>query len=320
MPNALITGITGQDGSYLAEFLLKKGYRVSGLVRRTSTFNDERIRHLLDDIEVIDADLLDQLSLIQALRTSQADEVYNLAAMSFVATSFQQPVATGEYTALSVARMLEAVRLANKPIRFYQASTSEMFGKAQTVPQNERTPFYPRSPYGVAKLYGHWITVNFRESYNLFACSGILFNHESPRRGLEFVTRKISRSVARIKLGLQEKLVLGNLDAQRDWGFAGDYVEAMWLMLQQDMPDDYVIATGTMHSVRDFVIAAFSHAGIENWQRYVEVDPQFFRPAEVDQLIGDASKARQKLGWQPKITFKELVQMMVESDLQQAAS
>jgi GDPmannose 4,6-dehydratase len=320
MPNALITGITGQDGSYLAEFLLKKGYRVSGLVRRTSTFNDERIRHLLDDIEVIDADLLDQLSLIQALRTSQADEVYNLAAMSFVATSFQQPVATGEYTALSVARMLEAVRLANKPIRFYQASTSEMFGKAQTVPQNERTPFYPRSPYGVAKLYGHWITVNFRESYNLFACSGILFNHESPRRGLEFVTRKISHSVARIKLGLQEKLVLGNLDAQRDWGFAGDYVEAMWLMLQQDMPDDYVIATGTMHSVRDFVIAAFSHAGIENWQRYVEVDPQFFRPAEVDQLIGDASKARQKLGWQPKITFKELVQMMVESDLQQAAS
>ena len=253
MPNALITGITGQDGSYLAEFLLEKGYNVYGLVRRTSTFNDVRIRHLLDRIEIIDADLLDQLSLIQALRQSQASEVYNLAAMSFVATSFQQPVATGEYTALSVARMLEAVRLADWPIRFYQASTSEMFGKAQTSPQNEQTPFYPRSPYGVAKLYGHWITVNFRESYNLFASSGILFNHESPRRGYEFVTRKISHAVARIKLGLQDKLVLGNLDAKRDWGFAGDYVEAMWLMLQQDTPEDYVIATGTTHSVRDFV-------------------------------------------------------------------
>src|SRR5712691_3755367 len=239
MPRALITGITGQDGSYLAEFLLGKGYHVYGMVRRASTFNDERIRHLLNEIELIDADLPDQLSLIQALRQSQASEVYNLAAMSFVATSFQQPVATGEYTGLSVVRMLEAVRLADWPIRFYQASSSEMFGKAQTVPQNERTPFYPRSPYAVSKLYGHWISVNFRESYNLYTCSGILFNHESPRRGLEFVTRKISRSVARIKLGLQDKLVLGNLDAQRDWGFAGDYVEGMWLMLQQDKPDDY---------------------------------------------------------------------------------
>jgi len=320
MPNALITGITGQDGSYLAEFLLEKGYQVYGMVRRTSTFNNERIRHLLDRIELIDADLLDQLSLIQALRQSQADEVYNLAAMSFVATSFQQPVATGEYTALSVVRMLEAVRLADWPIRFYQASTSEMFGKAQTVPQNERTPFYPRSPYGVAKLYGHWITVNFRESHNMFTCSGILFNHESARRGHEFVTRKISRGVASIKLGLQDKLVLGNLDAQRDWGFAGDYVEAMWQMLQQDKPDDYVIATGTTHSVRDFVVTAFAHVGIHDWQRYVEIDPQLYRPAEVDQLIGDASKARQRFGWRPRVTFEELVSMMVENDLQQVSS
>src|SRR6266487_3045825 len=263
MPNALITGITGQDGSYLAEFLLEKGYQVYGMVRRTSTFNNERIRHLLDRIELIDADLLDQLSLIQALRQSQADEVYNLAAMSFVATSFQQPVATGEYTALSVARMLEAVRLADWPIRFYQASTSEMFGKAQAAPQNEETPFHPRSPYGVAKLYGHWITVNFRESYGMFACSGILFNHEFPRRGTEFVTRKITHGVASIRLGLQDKLVLGNLDARRDWGFAGDYVEAMWLMLQQDSPEDYVVATGRMHSVCEFVTAAFASAGID---------------------------------------------------------
>lgn len=319
MPNALITGITGQDGSYLAEFLLAKGYRVYGLVRRTSTFNDVRIRHLLDQIEIIDADLLDQVSLLQALRKSQPDEVYNLAAMSFVATSFQQPVATGEYTALSVTRMLEAVRLLDKPMRFYQASTSEMFGKVQTVPQNEKTPFYPRSPYGVAKLYGHWITTNFRESYNMFACSGILFNHESPRRGLEFVTRKISHAVASIKLGVQEKLALGNLEAERDWGFAGDYVEAMWLMLQQNTPEDFVVATGETHSVRDFVIAAFAHIGIEDWQKYVEVDPQFFRPAEVDRLIGDASKARQQLGWQPRVSFKELVSMMVESDLRQIA-
>ncbi len=316
MPNALITGITGQDGSYLAEFLLDKGYRVYGMVRRTSTFNDERIRHLLGRIEIIDADLLDQLSLIQALRQSQASEVYNLAAMSFVATSFQQSVATGEYTALSVARMLEAVRLADWPIRFYQASTSEMFGKVQTTPQNEQTPFHPRSPYGVSKLYGHWITVNFRESYNLFASSGILFNHESPRRGYEFVTRKISHAVARIKLGQQDKLVLGNLDAKRDWGFAGDYVEAMWLMLQQDTPEDFVIATGITHSVRDFVIAAFASAGINDWERYVETDPRFLRPAEVDYLIGDASKAHQQLGWRPRVTFDELVNMMVEHDLQ----
>ena len=316
MPNALITGITGQDGSYLAEFLLEKGYNVYGLVRRTSTFNDLRIRHLLDRIEIVDADLLDQLSLIQALRQSHASEVYNLAAMSFVATSFQQPVATGEYTALSVARMLEAVRLADWPIRFYQASTSEMFGKAQTSPQNEQTPFYPRSPYGVAKLYGHWITVNFRESYNLFASSGILFNHESERRGYEFVTRKISHAVARIKLGLQDKLILGNLDAKRDWGFAGDYVEAMWLMLQQDTPEDYVIATGTTHSVRDFVRAAFATVGIADWELYVETDPRFLRPAEVDYLIGDASKARERLGWHPRVTFAELVRRMVENDLQ----
>lgn len=319
MPNALITGITGQDGSYLAEFLLEKGYRVYGIVRRTSTFNSERILHLLDRIELIDADLLDELSLVQALRQSRADEVYNLGAMSFVTTSFKQPVATGEYTALSVARMLEAVRLADWPVRFYQASTSEMFGKVQTVPQNEQTPFYPRSPYGVAKLYGHWITVNFRESHNMFACSGILFNHESPRRGHEFVTRKISRAVARIKRGLQEKLVLGNMDAQRDWGFAGDYVEAMWLMLQQETPEDYVIATGTTHSVRDFVTTAFAHVGIDDWQRYVEVDSHLFRPAEVDQLIGDASRAHQRLGWRPRVTFEELVRMMVENDLQQVS-
>ncbi len=316
MPSALITGITGQDGSYLAEFLLEKGYQVYGMLRRSSTFNGERIHHLLDRIELIDADLLDQLSIIQALRHSQASEVYNLAAMSFVGTSFQQPVATGEYTALSVARMLEAVRLASWPIRFYQASSSEMFGLAQTVPQNERTPFYPRSPYGVAKVYGHWITVNFRESYNLFACSGILFNHESPRRGMEFVTRKISHGVARISLGLQEKLLLGNLDARRDWGFAGDYVEAMWMMLQQEQPDDYVIGTGVSHSVRDFVSAAFASVGIDDWERYVEIDPQLFRPAEVDALVADASKARERLGWQPRVSFEQLVGMMVESDLQ----
>ena len=316
MPRALITGITGQDGSYLAEFLLGKGYQVYGMIRRTSTFNCERIRHLLNDIELIDADLLDQLSIVQALRYSLPDEVYNLAAMSFVGKSFRQPVATGEYTALSVTRMLEAVRLCDWPIRFYQASTSEMFGKAQAVPQNETTPFYPRSPYGVAKLYGHWITVNFRESYNMFACSGILFNHESPRRGHEFVTRKISYSVARIRLGLQKKLVLGNLEAQRDWGFAGDYVEAMWCMLQQDFSDDFVIATGVTHSVRDFVIAAFECAGINDWQKYVEVDPQLFRPAEVDYLIGDASKAHKQLGWHPRVTFEQLVAMMVESDLE----
>ncbi len=317
MPTALITGITGQDGSYLAELLLDKGYQVFGMVRRASTFNDSRIRHLLDRVTLLDADLLDQLSLIQALRQSQATEVYNLAAMSFVAASFQQPVATGEYTALSVARMLEAIRLAGAPIRFYQASTSEMFGKVQAVPQNEQTPFYPRSPYGVAKLYGHWMTTNFRESYGLYACSGILFNHESPRRGVEFVTRKISLAVARIALGLQDTLTLGNLEAQRDWGFAGDYVEAMWRMLQQDAPEDYVIATGETHSVREFVTAAFAVVGISDWERYVTTNAQLLRPAEVDQLIGDAAKARRDLGWAPHVTFTELVTMMVESDLRQ---
>lgn len=320
MPNALITGITGQDGSYLAEFLLEKGYHVYGMLRRASTFNDERIHHLLDRIELIDADLLDQFSLIQAVRQSRADEVYNLAAMSFVSTSFQQAVATGEYTALSVARMLEAVRHADWPIRFYQASSSEMFGKAQTVPQNERTPFYPRSPYGVAKLYGHWLTVNFRESYNMFACSGILFNHEGPRRGLEFVTRKISHNVAKVKLGLQDNFSLGNLEARRDWGFAGDYVQAMWHMLQQETPDDYVIATGQTHSVREFVTAAFAHVGIADWERYVKVDEHLFRPAEVDLLLGDATKARQKFGWQPHVTFEQLVGMMVDADMQRLAS
>lgn len=316
MPSALITGITGQDGSYLAEFLLSKGYRVFGMIRRASTFNDVRIKHLLDKIEIIDADLLDQLSLINALHRSHADEVYNLAAMSFVGTSFQQPVATGEYTAMSVARMLEAVRLSDWPIRFYQASSSEMFGKVHAVPQNEETPFHPRSPYGVAKLYGHWITVNFRESYNLHASSGILFNHESPRRGLEFVTRKISHSVASIKLGLQDKLTLGNLDAKRDWGFSGDYVEAMWMMLQQETPDDYVIATGETHSVRDFVTAAFASIGVSDWERYVEIDQALFRPAEVDLLIGDAAKAQRVLGWKPRVSFEGLVEMMVQSDLE----
>lgn len=319
MPNALITGITGQDGSYLAEFLLQKGYRVYGIVRRVSTFNSERIRHLLDDIEFIDADLLDQLSLMRALRLSRADEVYNLAAMSFVGTSFAQPVATGEYTALSVTRMLEAIRFMDWPIRFYQASTSEMFGQVQATPQNEQTPFHPRSPYGVAKLYGHWMTVNFRESYDLFACSGILFNHESPRRGLEFVTRKISHAVARIHLGLQDKLQLGNLEASRDWGFAGDYVQAMWLMLQQEKPDDYVIATGVAHSVRDFVDAAFDYIGIDDWSPYVETAPQLLRPAEVDQLLGDASKARQKFGWAPTATFEDIVHSMIEHDIRQVA-
>lgn len=316
MVNALITGITGQDGSYLAEFLLSKGYTVYGLIRRTSTASQQRIAHILDQITLIEADLLDQLSLIQALRISQAQEVYNLAAMSFVSTSFQQPFATGEYTGLSVTRMLEAVRLAEWPIRFYQASSSEMFGKVQTIPQNENTPFHPRSPYGVAKLYGHWITINFRESYNMFACSGILFNHESPRRGMEFVTRKLSHAVASIQSGMQKKIVLGNLEARRDWGFAGDYVQAMWQMLQQDTPDDYVIATGVTHSVRDLVVAAFASAGIDDWQRYVEVDPRLFRPAEVDLLIGDASKAYKQLGWQPTMTFENLVNMMVECDLQ----
>jgi len=315
MPNALITGFTGQDGSYLAELLLRKGYTVYGLVRRTSVLADERVRHLLNDVEIVDADLLDQHSLVQALRQATPSEVYNLAAQSFVPTSFSQPVLTGEYTALGVTRLLEAIRYTDRDVRFYQASSSEMFGKVREVPQSEATPFHPRSPYGVAKTYGHWITVNYRESFNIFACSGILFNHESPRRGTEFVTRKISRGVARIKLGLQSHLALGNLEAKRDWGFAGDYVEAMWLMLQQDQPDDYVVATGETHSVAEFVQLALAHIGIENWQDYVRQDPAMFRPAEVDLLVGDAEKARRVLGWQPKVGFPELVSLMVEGDI-----
>ncbi|WP_129628068.1 GDP-mannose 4,6-dehydratase [Candidatus Oscillochloris fontis] len=312
---ALITGITGQDGSYLAEFLLSQGYDVIGMVRRTSTVNFERITHIQPYLTLVTGDLLDEVSLINMLREHRPSEVYNLAAQSFVQTSWPQPVFTGETTALGVTRMLDAVRLVDPDIRFYQASSSEMFGKVVEVPQKETTPFYPRSPYGVAKVYGHWITVNYRESYNMFACSGILFNHESPRRGLEFVTRKISHAVARIKLGLDHELRLGNLDAQRDWGFAGDYVEAMWLMLQQEQPDDYVIATGETHSVREFCELAFSHVGL-NYQEYVVMDERFMRPAEVDLLIGDPSKAQKALGWQPKTPFPTLVQMMVDADVQ----
>ncbi len=312
---ALITGITGQDGSYLAEFLLSQGYEVIGMVRRTSTVNFERITHIQPQLTLVTGDLLDEVSLINMLREHRPTEVYNLAAQSFVQTSWPQPVFTGETTALGVTRMLDAVRLVDPDIRFYQASSSEMFGKVMEVPQSETTPFYPRSPYGVAKVYGHWITVNYRESYNMFACSGILFNHESPRRGLEFVTRKISHGVARIKLGLDHELRLGNLDAQRDWGFAGDYVEAMWLMLQQEKPDDYVIATGETHSVREFCELAFGHVGL-NYQDYVVQDERFMRPAEVDLLIGDPTKAHKALDWQPKTTFPTLVQMMVNADLQ----
>ncbi len=312
---ALITGITGQDGSYLAEFLLTKGYQVFGLTRRTSTMNFERIEKIIEKIELVQGDLIDQGSLDAAIEEIQPDEVYNLAAQSFVPTSWNQPVLTGEVTALGVTRVLEAIRKVKPDTKFYQASSSEMFGKVRQVPQNEGTPFYPRSPYGVSKVYGHWITVNYRESYNLFAVSGILFNHESPRRGLEFVTRKISYEIARIKMGLSERLVLGNLDAKRDWGYAPDYVEAMWLMLQQDKPEDYVIATGETHSVREFVQLAFAVVGISNWQNYVERDPRFMRPAEVEMLVGDASKAKKKLGWQPKTSFQELVQIMVEADL-----
>jgi len=312
---ALITGITGQDGSYLAEFLLGKGYEVIGMVRRSSTVNFERIKHIQDKITLVSGDLLDEVSLIHILREYRPHEVYNLAAQSFVQTSWPQPVFTGETTALGVTRLLDAVRIVDPEIRFYQASSSEMFGKVVEVPQKETTPFYPRSPYGVAKVYGHWITVNYRESYGMHATSGILFNHESPRRGLEFVTRKISHGVARIKLGLDEELRLGNLEARRDWGFAGDYVEAMWLMLQQDQPDDYVIATGETHSVREFCELAFSYVGLD-YRDYVVIDQRFMRPAEVDLLIGDASKARKKLGWQPRTSFTELVQMMVEADLQ----
>jgi GDPmannose 4,6-dehydratase len=311
---ALVTGITGQDGSYLAEFLLDKGYTVYGLVRRSSTINFERIAHLQDKIELIPGDLLDQSSLLAALNKSEPDEVYNLAAQSFVPTSWSQPVLTGEFTALGVTRILEAIRGVNSAIRFYQASSSEMFGMAEESPQNERTRFYPRSPYGVAKLYGHWITVNARESYNLFACSGILFNHESPRRGIEFVTRRVSHSVARIKLGLQKKLKMGNLDVERDWGFAGDYVRAMWLMLQQDVPDDYVIATGLTHSVRHLLDLAFTHVAMD-YREHVEIDPNLLRPAEVYHLRGDYTKARQRLGWEPVVSFERLIASMVDSDI-----
>ncbi len=314
MPKALITGITGQDGSYLAEALLHKGYEVVGMVRRSSTVNYERIAHIQGSIEFVNGDLLDQVSLIDAIKIHEPDEIYNLAAQSFVQTSFGQPVLTGETTALSVTRMLDAIRIVNPKIRFYQASSSEMFGKVAEVPQTEATPFYPRSPYGVAKVYGHWITVNYRESYNLHASSGILFNHESPRRGLEFVTRKISYGAASIKLGLEEKLSLGNLDAKRDWGFAGDYVEAMWMMLQQEEPDDYVICSGMTHSVREFCDLAFSHLGL-NYEDHVVVDEQFFRPAEVDLLVGDYGKAKRVLAWEPSTSFKDLVTMMVEADL-----
>ena len=314
MPKALITGITGQDGSYLAEALLQKGYEVVGMVRRSSTVNYERIAHIQGSIEFVNGDLLDQISLIDAIKIHEPDEIYNLAAQSFVQTSFGQPVLTGETTALSVTRMLDAIRIVNPKIRFYQASSSEMFGKVAEVPQTEATPFYPRSPYGVAKVYGHWITVNYRESYNLHASSGILFNHESPRRGLEFVTRKISYGAASIKLGLEEKLSLGNLDAKRDWGFAGDYVEAMWMMLQQEKPDDYVICSGMTHSVREFCDLAFSHLGL-NYEDHVVVDEQFFRPAEVDLLVGDYGKAKRVLAWEPSTSFKDLVTMMVEADL-----
>jgi GDPmannose 4,6-dehydratase len=311
---ALITGVTGQDGSYLAELLLGKGYQVYGVVRRSSSVNDERIAHLEGKITLLSADLLDQVSLMNAVEAAQPDEVYNLAAQSFVAASWAQPVLTGEFTGLGVTRLLEAICKITPKTRFYQASTSEMFGKVQAIPQSESTPFYPRSPYGVAKLYGHWITVNYRESFNLFACSGILFNHESPRRGIEFVTRKITHAVACIKHGLATKLRLGNLDAKRDWGFAGDYVEGMWRMLQQSAPDDFVLATGEMHTVREFVELAFSRAGLD-WQKHVVVDPKFLRPAEVDQLLGDPRKAEQKLGWRRQSSFQDLVNMMVDGDL-----
>ena len=314
MRRALITGITGQDGSYLAEFLLEKNYQVYGLVRRSSTINFERINHLQDRVELVPGDLLDQSSLITALQKTRPDEVYNLAAQSFVPTSWSQPVLTGEFTALGVTRMIEAIRVVNPAIRFYQASSSEMFGMVDQSPQNEATRFYPRSPYGVAKLYGHWITVNARESYGLFACSGILFNHESPRRGIEFVTRKVSYNVARIKLGLQQKLKIGNLEAERDWGSAPDYVRAMWLMLQQETPEDYVVATGVAHSVKNLLEVAFAKVGMD-YRDHVEIDPELMRPAEVYHLLGDYTKARKKLGWNPSTTFEQLIGMMVESDV-----
>jgi GDPmannose 4,6-dehydratase len=313
MVKALITGITGQDGSYLAEFLLDKGYEVYGMVRRSSVENFERIEYIKDRLKLVQADLLDQLSIIDAVKESQPDEIYNLAAMSFVPTSWKQPLLTGEFTALGVTRMLEAVRHMNKDIKFYQASSSEMFGKVKQVPQNENTPFYPRSPYGVAKVYGHYMTVNYRESYDIFACSGILFNHESPRRGLEFVTKKITNGAAMIKLGLADRLLLGNLDAKRDWGYAKDYVEAMWLMLHQDKPEDYVISTDETHSVREWAELSFKYLGLD-WEKYVGIDERYIRPADVDLLVGDSSKARKNLGWAPKIKFEELVRIMVEYD------
>lgn len=315
MKTALITGITGQDGSYLAELLLEKNYRVVGMVRRSSTVNFSRLEHIQDRVEIVQGDLLDQSSMMDIMAEYQPDEVYNLAAQSFVPTSWKQPVLTGEFTGLGVTRILEAMRLTRPTARFYQASSSEMFGKVQAVPQTETTPFYPRSPYGVAKVYGHWITVNYRESYNLFACSGILFNHESPRRGLEFVTRKVSHHVAKIKLGLADKLPMGNLDAQRDWGFAGDYVKAMWLMLQQDQPDDYVVATNETHAVRELCEVAFAYVGLD-YRDFVVEDPRFFRPAEVDLLIGNPAKAKAQLGWEPETSFRQLVEMMVEADVQ----
>lgn len=312
---ALITGVTGQDGSYLSEFLLGKGYKVYGLVRRSSLEKHDRISHLKGKIELLQGDLLDQYSLIEAVKTANPDEVYNLAAQSFVPTSWNQPVLTGEFTALGVTRLLEAIRQVNPRIRFYQASSSEVYGKVRETPQSENTPFYPRSPYGVAKAYGHFITVNYRESYHLFAVSGILFNHESPRRGMEFVTRKVTDAVARIKLGLQKELLLGNMDAKRDWGFAGDYVEAMWMMLQQEKPEDFVIGTGEAHSVQELVEAAFSHAGL-NWKDYVKQDSKLMRPADVDVLVADASKAKRILGWKPKVKFRELIAMMVDADIE----
>jgi len=315
MPVALITGITGQDGSYLAEILLSKGYRVVGMVRRSSTLTFGRLAHIQDEIELVQGDLHDQGSVVSIVERYRPDEVYNFAAQSFVPMSWDQPVLTGDATALGVARLLEAIRLTCPEARFYQASSSEMFGKAREVPQNEETPFCPRTPYGVAKVYGHWIAVNYREKHNTFACSGILYNHESPRRGLEFVTRKITHGAARIKLGLADELRLGNLESRRDWGFTGDYVKAMWLMLQQDAPDDYVICTGVTHSVREFCQAAFNHVELD-YRDYVVQDPRFYRPAEIDLLVGDPRRAREKLGWEPEVSFEELVQMMVENDLE----
>jgi GDPmannose 4,6-dehydratase len=319
MKCALVTGVTGQDGSYLAEFLLEKGYRVCGMVRRSSSERFERIDHIRGRIELHQADLLDQASMVRLLEATQPDEIYNLAAQSFVPTSWEQPVLTAEFNAVGVTRLLEAIRLVRPKVRFYQASSSEMFGKVREVPQRETTPLYPRSPYGVAKAYGHYITVNYRESYGIFACSGILFNHESPRRGLEFVTRKVSDGVARVKLGMASELRLGNQEARRDWGFAGDYVRAMWLMLQQETPDDYVVATGENHSVRELAEVAFGHVGLRA-QDHVREDPAFFRPAEVEQLVGDATKARQRLGWKPEVSFAKLVGKMVDADIERLRS